>query len=219
MVSGYYTVRQSNGGGIQLKQKNNIFRILILTTITIDSAFAVYQFRNFLEVSPFADGTYWFLTSTLNYEIEDTDVTVEVPRGFVTDFTSIPRPFWSILPRWGSYGPPAVVHDFLYWDQQCSREQADKIFLAAMKESNVGSVREYLIHKAVRWGGSFSWDSNSKSKKKGVLRVIPEDQIPRKNPNLTWEEYHEKLQIPKNDVDKQKDLALKPDYCSVEITL
>ena len=36
---------------------------------------------------------------------------------FMTDFASIPRPLWSILPQWGRYGNAAVVHDFGYWTQ------------------------------------------------------------------------------------------------------
>jgi hypothetical protein len=82
-------------------------------------AFALFilQFKNFVKVSPFADGENWFLVEDLDYEVRDTGKIVTVPAGFVTDFASIPRPFWSILPTWGKYGPPAVVHDFLYWDQ------------------------------------------------------------------------------------------------------
>jgi hypothetical protein len=185
--------------------------------LVINGASAMmFEFRNFLQVSPFADGTYWFLTSPLVYEIGDTGIAVTVPKGFVTDFTSIPRPFWSFLPKWGSYGPPAVVHDFLYWDQKCSREQADKLFLAAMKESDVGSFREYLIHKAVRWGGSFSWSSNNKLKRSGSIRVIPEEKIPNENPNLTWEEYHEKIKMKRQRSSK---VEVIPDYCSNEIIL
>jgi hypothetical protein len=200
--------------------KKRYLIISIFVALLMNGAFAkMLQFQNFLQVSPFADGTYWFLTRPLIYEVGDTGVIVEVPTGFVTDFTSIPRPFWSFLPQWGSYGPPAVVHDFLYWDQKCSREQADKIFLAAMKESDVGAFREYLIHKAVRWGGSFSWSSNRKLKGNGDIRVIPEDQIPIKTPHVTWEKYHEKLQSSMKGSNEQKEFEDKPDYCSTEIIL
>jgi len=51
-----------------------------------------------------------------------------VPAGFVTDFASTPRALWSVIPPTGRYQLAAVVHDFLYWDQGCTREQADTVF-------------------------------------------------------------------------------------------
>jgi hypothetical protein len=75
-------------------------------------ALVILQFKNFVKVSSFADGENWFLVEDLHYEIRDTGKIVIVPKGFVTDFASIPRPFWSIVPTWGKYGPPAVVHDY-----------------------------------------------------------------------------------------------------------
>src|SRR5262245_57983090 len=34
---------------------------------------------------------------------------VDVPAGFVTDFASVPRIFWSVLPRDGKYTYPAII--------------------------------------------------------------------------------------------------------------
>ena len=39
---------------------------------------------------------------------------IEVPQGFETDFASVPRFFWRVVPPWGRYSPAAVVHDYLY---------------------------------------------------------------------------------------------------------
>lgn len=152
---------------------------------TCKEANAVLQFRNFVEVSPFADGDNWFLTQELRYEIQDTGVIVPVPKGFVTDFASIPRPFWSVLPRWGKYGAPAVVHDYLYWDQQCSRDQADKILLIAMEEMDVGPVWRFIIHRAVSWGGAIAWKNNARMRAKGRTREIPSGWLPS-DPKITW---------------------------------
>jgi hypothetical protein len=130
----------------------------------------IFQFKDLVEVSPFADGDHWFLTKDLRYEILNTGIIVTVPRGFVTDFASIPRPFWSLLRPWGKYGPPAVIHDFLYWDQQCTREQADRIMMLAMQESDVGWLRTKLVHMTLRAAGAFAWKSNRKARERGTLR-------------------------------------------------
>ena len=146
------------------------------------------QFRTFVEASPFADGTYWFLIRPLDYEIEHTDIHVCVPRGFVTDFASIPRPFWWLLPTWGKYGPPSIVHDYLYWDQRCTRAQADALMSLAMEESRVRPWWRHLIHGALRMGGGFAWRSNARARRAGEDREMPEQFIPgATEPTLTWQ--------------------------------
>jgi hypothetical protein len=174
----------------------------------------ILQFKNFVKVSPFADGDHWFLTEDLEYDVLDTGVVVPVRRGFVTDFASIPRPFWSLLPRWGKYGPPAVVHDFLYWDQRCTREQADRIMMLAMQESDVGWFRTTLIHAALRIGGAFAWSSNGSDRKDGTIREIPPELLPT-NPNVTWAEYEKKLREEHNvKPDERPSPDPPPAYCA-----
>jgi hypothetical protein len=77
-------------------------------------------FTNLLVVSPFAEGTYWFLQASLVYE-DSAPHLITVPRYFVTDFASIPRFLWSLLPKWDGYGTPSVVHDYLYWERGARR--------------------------------------------------------------------------------------------------
>jgi hypothetical protein len=57
-----------------------------------------------------------------------------VPWGFVTDFASVPRVFWSIFPPIGKYGYPALFHDYVYWEQKLTRREADVVFRETMKE-------------------------------------------------------------------------------------
>ena len=54
---------------------------------------------------------------------------IEVPAGFETDFASVPRLFWRVVPPWGRYSPAAVVHDYLYHTGKVSRLAADRLFL------------------------------------------------------------------------------------------
>jgi len=72
-------------------------------------------FTSLLTVSPLSDGKSWWLRTPFGYDVgrEGSGDSVELPVGFVTDFASIPRPLWILLPKWGRYGNAAVVHDFL----------------------------------------------------------------------------------------------------------
>lgn len=82
---------------------------------------------------------------------------VSVPFGFMTDFASIPRIFWAILPPWGRYSLAAIVHDYLYAKQITTRKEADDVLLRIMKASRVSYVARYLIYYAVRIFGSIAW--------------------------------------------------------------
>lgn len=78
-----------------------------------------------------------------------------VPEGFITDFASIPRPLWAILPRDGSYQPAAILHDWLYSQPDFPRWIADRIFLEAMKACGTWRAVRFTIFAAVRLFGGF----------------------------------------------------------------
>jgi hypothetical protein len=108
---------------------------------------------------------------------------VTVPIGFVTDFASIPRIFWSILPPDGKYTYPAILHDYLYWTQTKTRNVADNILKFGMEDFSVGTVTSTAIYNAVRVFRGSAWDENARLKSMGekrVLRRFPED------PTATW---------------------------------
>jgi len=97
------------------------------------------------------NGDMVFDLQSFRYEIghEGSNSYVEPGVGFVTDFASIPRPLWWLLPKWGKYGKAAVIHDYLYrhktYDVKTSlggslrvpigRKRADQIMLEAMAVS------------------------------------------------------------------------------------
>jgi hypothetical protein len=117
---------------------------------------------------------------------------VRVPLGFVTDFASIPRIFWSALPPDGLYTYPAIVHDYLYWEQTVTRSQADDIFRYAMEDFNVPRPSIDAIYTGVRTGGSFAWNGNATRKAAGerrVLRIFPSD------PTVRWADWKRKPDV------------------------
>ena len=80
-----------------------------------------------------------------------------VPRGFITDLASIPRILHSLIPVNGRHSPAAIVHDYLYATQRCTRKQADETFLWAMESLGVNAVRRYAMYAGVRAFGWLVW--------------------------------------------------------------
>jgi len=77
-----------------------------------------------------------------------------VPRGYETDFASIPKiARWAVNP-FGNHAEAAVVHDWLYAvGEPGKRKDADQVFRFAMKEQGVNIVRRNVMYRAVRRGG------------------------------------------------------------------
>ena len=101
----------------------------------------------------------WKLTRDLIYHSQLIDQKIIVPKGFETDFASIPRFFQRVLPVNDDHRLAAVVHDYLYStkgrlpDKNIDREMADKIFLEAMKVLNVSYWKRQSMYRAVRLFG------------------------------------------------------------------
>ncbi len=99
----------------------------------------------------------WKLVEPLEFSLTLNDaggLAVTVPRGYVTDFASVPRLFWFIVPPTGAWCPAAVVHDYLYQVPTCSRFLADAVFREAMHQLGVPFWRRVMMYYAVRLFGA-----------------------------------------------------------------
>jgi len=107
-------------------------------------------------VSPLHNGKEWALRKNFIYEIGflGSGDKIIVPDGFITDFASVPRIFWSILPSIGKYSSASILHDYLYFSKIKSRKESDKIFYEAMLVSGVKKWKAKIIHKIVRIFGA-----------------------------------------------------------------
>ena len=111
---------------------------------------------------------------------------VEVPKGFVTDFASIPWPFSLLVRPDGEAAYPAIIHDYLYWEQTRSRSAADQVFKFAMEDFGITGAAITTIYAAVDWLGQKYWDENAKLKAAGEKRILmkfPDD------PTVSWQEW------------------------------
>ena len=117
------------------------------------------SFTDPLVVTPLPDGRRWKLVEPFRYHVGSypSDTVLFVPKGFVTDFASVPRLFWNILPPWGKYGKAAVLHDFCYRNVICSRYRCDRLFLEAMKVLKVPFWKRQVMYWAVRCFGFWAY--------------------------------------------------------------
>ena len=131
-------------------------------------------FTDALVVSPLADGKTWVIVRDFGYDVgaENSGDHIDVAIGFKTDFATVPRPFWAILPKWGRYGNASVLHDWLYWTQIRPRPEADAIFLEAMGVLGVSPIVKRPMYWAVRLFGWLAWYRNQADKASGFDRVL-----------------------------------------------
>lgn len=74
----------------------------------------------------------------------------EIPKGYETDFASVPRMLWSILPPIGKHNRAALLHDYLYDSKIGTRKKADKLFLKQMEIDGVKFLSRYAMYLGVR---------------------------------------------------------------------
>ena len=97
------------------------------------------------QVSP----TRWQLLEPVVYE--GRNQTFTVPAGFVTDFATVPRIFFWLVPTYGVYTKAAILHDYLVEHPELvSRADADGIFRRTLRELGVPFVRRWMMWAAVR---------------------------------------------------------------------
>ncbi len=131
----------------------------------------------------YIDGCHWKVIKSFEYCLKEPDAPdrVVIPEGFITDFASIPRVLWPVLPPTGKYGKAAVVHDALYTNRTVTmmwadpestltaryvnRGQADHILLEAMQVLGVSWLTRSTVYAGVRSGGWHSWNKHRQEEK------------------------------------------------------
>ena len=123
------------------------------------------------------DGSVQLLESVC-FEITDlcgVQVIIDVPKGFICDGASIPRPMWSLVGHPLSGGPlrAAIVHDHLCNEATTPRARrfADTVFAWIMEEQQVPWLRRMAMFWAVRLYGVLIWPWE---RKKIAKKVRPE---------------------------------------------
>lgn len=185
--------------------------VTVASTLALTGPARAQQPIDPVDFRPFVDGRHWIVRQPLTYRIGVSNDSVTVPPGFVTDFASIPQALQSIIRQNGLYILPAVVHDYLYWKQTCTRAQSDQILQFAMTENKVRDFHRIAIYDAVKAAGSFAWDDNARERARGLLRIIPSDRL-KIDANTLWPEY--RLQLAQQGVVDAPDTPIPAGFCA-----
>lgn len=96
-----------------------------------------------------------------------------VPKGFITDFASVPKVFWMFLPPWNDYGRASILHDYQYCSGCLPKKESDKMMLDTMKKDGVRAFRRVMIFISVSLFGAPAYRKAAKMRKKqGVCKDI-----------------------------------------------
>lgn len=104
-------------------------------------------------------GSKWQLTESFTFYFEQNGKVknLKIPKGFITDFASVPKILFSIFPPIGRYNKATIIHDYLYSKKVLPRKTADLYFLQAMQVLGVSKWRRYAMFYAVRFFGAKSY--------------------------------------------------------------
>lgn len=78
---------------------------------------------------------------------------VEVPAGFATDFASVPRFFWRIMPPIDCWWRAAAMHDYLLEKTTASKFLCDAMFREGLRADGVNGLRQFVMYVVVRLFG------------------------------------------------------------------
>lgn len=125
-----------------------------------DEVYVYYWFGNILVTPVNASMTRWKLMRDfpMHIRISGKIESMVVPKGFVTDFASVPWIFRLVFPQMGKYGAAAVVHDYMTMTRETpfTRKEADRIFYSIMERHGVKSWKAKLMYGAVRLHAVFT---------------------------------------------------------------
>lgn len=78
------------------------------------------------------------------------DEFITIPKGFVTDGASIPRPVRWKWTSWGRYAGPAILHDYMLAHTNTPKWLIDVVFYIALRFEGVSALEAALFWMSVR---------------------------------------------------------------------
>lgn len=114
----------------------------------------------------------------------------EVPKGFPTDFASIPAFARAFIDKAHQNAYAAVLHDYLYYTQPVSRAEADALFYEALAspDCNTDEFTRWIMYRAVRLGGESAWNFWHQTPETEINNMADETMIEddEKNAFVEW---------------------------------
>jgi hypothetical protein len=107
-----------------------------------------------------ATGRRWRFSDVLHYV--GRYISVTIPIGYVTDWATVPRLMWPIVPPTGKYNKATGVHDYLITEfldkglPDVTSAQVDAEFRHAMRDCGVRLTLRWVMWAGVRWAAPFT---------------------------------------------------------------
>lgn len=112
----------------------------------------------------------------LIYKLNGTGTEIQVPVGFITDLASIPKVLWWWESPHERTLAPAILHDYLYWVQACSKDESDAVMYLAMKDVGMDGIDLKSIYAGIRTPiAEEAWENNKLARDNGEMRLFKSD--------------------------------------------
>jgi hypothetical protein len=137
-----------------------------------------------------SDPPLFLVAQPLRYMTTDRRHQITVPVGFVSDLASIPRPLWWWQSPLDATMAPAIIHDYLYWEQSCSKDEADAVMWLAMRDLAVSGIN--AVYVGIRTPlAETAWRDNTQARGRGETRFLTAGYAARlmrsdADPRATW---------------------------------
>jgi len=97
-----------------------------------------------------------------DFVIQVDQKTYVIPKGFITDYSSIPQAFGWIV-SWNKVDIAGVVHDYLYSTKKVTRSEADRVWriIAQSGQNRANIAQAWSCWVGLRVGGWYYWNSKS----------------------------------------------------------
>lgn len=101
---------------------------------------------------------------------------INIPKGFVWDLSSVPRPLWGLLPPDGDFELASLIHDYLYITKLKDRKFADneillwsKVVSGTNSKFSLRNLDNQLRYIGVKLFGWVVWNRKQSDRNKDVL--------------------------------------------------
>lgn len=152
-----------------------LFYLLLLTLFMLLTACSTSISRpTITQLSP--NPALFMVAHPLSYQAYDGELEITVPVGFITDLASIPRQLWWWQSPFEATMAPAILHDYLYWQQTCTKDEADAVMYLAMEEVGINANTRNLVYAGIRTPrAQNAWDQNQRARLNGESRFFTSD--------------------------------------------
>ena len=119
----------------------------------------------------YLDGKQWKVVEPFKAYSHVLSQWISVPEGFITDFNSVPRFFWRLIPP-TECGEAGLLHDYLYRfaenkGKSVTREQADLVHREFLIWKGAPAWKVFTMYRTLQAFGWNKWNEYRAGEKSG----------------------------------------------------